>query len=972
MTVERKERTPMTKGTISRRGFMKAAAATGAALTAAGSIPLLETTDRAFAAGSVERVMHKTACHGCTNCCPVRVYTEDGRVVKIEGDPDGPLNKGGVCLKCLSQIQTVYSPRHVLHPMKRVGERGENRWEAISWEEAVDLAGEQIATAVKKYGPYAYWSARGGGGAYIEWETSGLDYTFGGCNSLASGACQCAMPRDFVSTTSVGFNCCVDMDNVDRWVGITDNAELDGTRRDDTERVFVLWGSQPHSSKAAHGGHGLTDARSNLGVKTIVVDPYMTAEATKADVWLPVRPGSDCALMLSWIHHIIENDLYDEQFVKHWTNLPFLINPDTRLAYRAEEVWPDYVNPAADPAGVYDTPAYVCFDAKTNSVQPFPFTAPENCAVDPVIFATATVNGKEAKTAGQIYKEEAEPWTLEAAGETCWLDPERIREAIELYANADFGGLSNGVFSDHQENSSTAPLGALAIDALLGHVESPCSAFQNHGAASRTADRPTQRLGVFSSTFERYGLGWTTGLTKAENDRLLDAIVADWDAKGRDGKEMQRYFFQSRCDTMGANEHKGIHQWQTCAPKELRQAITTGEPYRPRVMYEMSGNKYAVMGPSLEWKKAYDEQDFVIQQYPNMTSFTVQTVDLFLPTTEWLEYDSYEAPGTHFNRHYARCQVTHLGETVNPFVSPYQVAASAVEKLGAENVFDPDAYKVPFFESLEAARAAWAEQMGKGSWQEMLDDIDHRFTEEPIDDYMAYYQYKEPVSDGLPRGFATMSRKVDVYSEAMLRLARTGFPYMYPFDQPACDDYDPICTFKEPTESPVEGQPGYDPEYPLVITTGRLPHFHHGTMRHAPFIREVMPAPELKINPETAAEYGIEHLDWVKITSRRGSSNARAYLTQGIAPGVLITERFWNPECFDETQETITPGIEECGYNIMSADEFQNPCFATNSYRAFTVKIEKTERPERIWIESEQFQPFMPTLSGEPVTEEVF
>ena len=962
----------MTKGTISRRGFMKAAAATGAALTAAGSIPLLETTDQAFAAGSVERVIHKTACHGCTNCCPVRVYTEDGRVVKIEGDPDGPLNKGGVCLKCLSQIQTVYSPRHVLHPMKRVGERGENRWEAISWEEAVDLAGEQIATAVKKYGPYSYWSARGGGGAYIEWETSGLDYTFGGCNSLASGACQCAMPRDFVSTTSVGFNCCVDMDNVDRWVGITDNAELDGTRRDDTERVFVLWGSQPHSSKAAHGGHGLTDARSNLGVKTIVVDPYMTAEATKADVWLPVRPGSDCALMLSWIHHIIENNLYDEAFVKHWTNLPFLINPETRLAYRAEEVWPDYVNPAADAAGVYDTPAYVCFDAKTNSVQPFPFTAPENCAVDPVIFATATVNGKEAKTAGQIYKEEAEPWTLEAAGETCWLDPERIREAVELYAKADFGGLSNGVFSDHQESSSTAPLGALAIDALLGYVESPCSAFQNHGAASRTADRPTQRLGVFSSTFERYGLGWTTGLTKAENDRLLDAIVADWDAKGRDGKEMQRYFFQSRCDTMGANEHKGIHQWQTCAPKELRQAITTGEPYRPRVMYEMSGNKYAVMGPSLEWKKAYDEQDFVIQQYPNMTSFTVQTVDLFLPTTEWLEYDSYEAPGTHFNRHYARCQVTHLGETVNPFVSPYQVAASAVEKLGAENVFDPDAYKVPFFESLEAARAAWAEQMGKGSWQEMLDDIDHRFTEEPMDDYMTYYQYKEPVSDGLPRGFATMSRKVDVYSEAMLRLARTGFPYMYPFDQPACDDYDPICTFKEPTESPVEGQPGYDPEYPLVITTGRLPHFHHGTMRHAPFIREVMPAPELKINPETAAEYGIEHLDWVKITSRRGSSNARAYLTQGIAPGVLITERFWNPECFDETQESITSGIEECGYNIMSADEFQNPCFATNSYRAFTVKIEKTERPERIWIESEQFQPFMPTLSGEPVTEEVF
>ena len=146
--------------------------------------------------------------------------------------------------------------------------------------------------------------------------------------------------------------------------------------------------------------------------------------------------------------------------------------------------------------------------------------------------------------------------------------------------------------------------GRSAIDALLGHVESPAPPSRITAPPAAPPIAPTQRLGVFSSTFERYGLGSTTGLTKAENDRLLDAIVADWDAKGRDGKEMQRYFFQSLLRTpWGANEHKGIHQWQTCAPKELRQAITTGERYRPRVMYEMSGNKYAVMGPSLEWEE---------------------------------------------------------------------------------------------------------------------------------------------------------------------------------------------------------------------------------------------------------------------------------------------------------------------------------------------------------------------------------
>ena len=518
----------MSTTSMTRRSFTKVAAAVGAALAATESVQLLEDADKAFAAQSVERVMHKTACHGCTNCCPVRVYTEDGKVVKIEGDPDGPLNKGGVCLKCLSQIQTLYSPRHVLHPMKRVGERGQNKWEAISWDEALDLAGEQIATAVKKFGPYSYWSARGGGGAYIEWETWGMDYTVGGCNSLASGACQCAMPRDFVSSTSVGFNCCLDMDNVDRFVGIVDNAEIDGKRRDDSERVFVIWGSQPSASKAAHGGHGLADARSNLGVKTVVIDPYMTADAVKADVWLPIRPGSDTALLLAWIRYIIDTKAYDEQFVKYWTNIPCLINPETKLPYRAEEVWPDYVNPAADAAGVYDTPAYVCFDARTNSVQPLPFSAPEASPVDPVPFTMANVNGVEAKTAGQIYWEEADPWTLDAAAKTCWLDADRIKEALDLYISADFGGVSGGVFSDHQECSSTVPLGMLAIDALLGRIETPLSAYQNHGPASLTADRPTARLGEASTSFARYGLGWTTGFTKEENDRKLDKVVEGW------------------------------------------------------------------------------------------------------------------------------------------------------------------------------------------------------------------------------------------------------------------------------------------------------------------------------------------------------------------------------------------------------------------------------------------------------------
>ncbi len=100
----------MTNEAITRRGFMKAAAAATAALGAAAAPVLLDETNQAFADSAPKREMHKTACHGCTNCCPVCVYTEDGVVVKIEGDPDGPLNKGGVCLNVSPRFRRSTAP----------------------------------------------------------------------------------------------------------------------------------------------------------------------------------------------------------------------------------------------------------------------------------------------------------------------------------------------------------------------------------------------------------------------------------------------------------------------------------------------------------------------------------------------------------------------------------------------------------------------------------------------------------------------------------------------------------------------------------------------------------------------------------------------------------------------------------------------------------------------------------------------
>ena len=146
-------------------------------------------------------------------------------------------------------------------------------------------------------------------------------------------------------------------------------------------------------------------------------------------------------------------------------------------------------------------------------------------------------------------------------------------------------------------------------------------------------------------------------------------------------------------------------------------------------------------------------------------------------------------------------------------------------------------------------------------------------------------------------------------------------------------------------------------------------------MRHAAFSRELYPAPDVRINPKSAAELGIEHGEWVKVTSRRGEIAGRAYLTEGVAPGVVWMERFWNPECFDESvpAEKRTAGWREMNVNVLTKNTAPfNEVFGSYTNRGFQVKVEKGEKPENVWIEPKEFQPFMPTLQSEPVTKDVF
>ncbi len=930
--------------TMTRRTFLKVAAVTGAAVAmSAPTVGSLIEADPAFAASPTQKNKVKTTCHGCIQACPCIVTLEDGVAVWLEGDPQAPLNKGSLCLKGLNQLHTVYSPRRVLHPMKLAGPRGSNKWEKISWDEAITLAATQITTTIDKYGPYSFFATVGGGGAYSFMQALTFPSAFGAPTTFEPGCAQCYLPRYAMAQYMYGG------DNQ----SIADNSCVEPWNEyKKATKVLVLWAAQPGVSQTSESGRAIAELRAR-GCKTVVIDPHFSPDAAKADVWLPIRPATDGALALSWFRYIFENTLYDQEFTKYWTNLPFFINPDTKLPYEAKEVWPDYV--AKTPA---NTPVYVCYDNKTKSLKPFAFSLPKKSAVDPEIFATAKINGKQAKTAGQIYKEAADPYTLEKTGEICWLDPKKIEAAIRTYTDTDVAGIANGVALDQTPISSQTPLGLMGLDMIMGYVNKPGVTLTQQGPTSVPKTRPVTFHNCFGGLLSMmWGVGAGVGMSPEENAARIAAFP---------DKATQKWQLKLFEDRLGIRNHKGLFSWNHSHIPSVLDAIRTGKPYKPRVWFDMSGNKLAMLGNAKSWYEVIPEIDFISGQYPMMTSFQVEACDLVFPIQEWLEWAG--VPMAQMNYQFMTTPVIHLGETVSNGLPAQKVLDKAGEIWGKK--MPP--YLIGGEESQEAVNQAAVATFGAKSWDDLLANQDKYVPKVvPDEQYWLYGQHLAIVDDGLPAGFGTESRKCEVYASLLIKMGRTGYPFTYPKELPPSEngDYSPICQHIEPAESPLT-----DTEYPLVLTSGRLPYFHHGTMRHAAFSREICPVPPVNINPKTASKHGIKNDDWVTISSRRGEITSRAYLTEGLNPGVIWMERFWNPEAFDSSQKKIDGGWTQCNVNILTKNTAPfNEVFGSYTNRGFTVKIAKADGPPpNIWTEAKQFEPFMPTLQNEPNTKWVF
>ena len=241
----------------------------------------------------------KSACYSCNSCCEVLVSVDEGtgRILKVEGDPESPVTRGLLCVKGLASRDLVYNPGRLRHPLERVGKRGEGKWKEISWDEALDRVAQPLLSYREKCGvegvAFLQGTIRGWSRVF-----SRLANVFGAVNHGAAGWAQCLWPRLVENTITFGAT-------------YTEVADFENTN------CMLVWGTNPASTWPSFAAR-IMDARER-GAALIVVDPFLSETAAKADIWLQLRPGTDTALALAFLHVILAEGLYDKDFVDNWT-----------------------------------------------------------------------------------------------------------------------------------------------------------------------------------------------------------------------------------------------------------------------------------------------------------------------------------------------------------------------------------------------------------------------------------------------------------------------------------------------------------------------------------------------------------------------------------------------------------------------------------------------------------------------------
>ncbi len=278
--------------TLSRRRFLKISAATVAAASAyEGAHHMIPRAAQQQESG-IRTV--PTFCNICFWQCAGIATVKDGKLWKIEGNPLDPLSHGRLCTRGTGGVAAHNDPDRLRTPLMRVGERGEEKWKAVTWDEALNFMADKMKKIAAEYGPQSMGAfIHGLGGSFFKHTL----HAYGTNNIVAPSGAQCTGPRDTGYTVTYG----TDPGSPER----TDIMNAD---------CIVLIGT--HLGENMHNTQVQEFAEAvGRGASVIVVDPRFSVAASKAKYYLPIKPGTDIALLLAWMNVIVKENLYDKEYV---------------------------------------------------------------------------------------------------------------------------------------------------------------------------------------------------------------------------------------------------------------------------------------------------------------------------------------------------------------------------------------------------------------------------------------------------------------------------------------------------------------------------------------------------------------------------------------------------------------------------------------------------------------------------------
>ncbi len=525
---------------------------------------------------------------GCHGTCGVLAHVRDGKLIKVEGDPDHPWNQGRLCARCLAMTQYVYHPDRLTKPLKRVGKRGEGKWQEISWDEAYDFIEEKMNTIREKHGPESVVFAMGTGRDIGPW-ISMLSYAYGSPNvmfSMSGNACY--SPRIAAVETVLGDYCVPD---ASQWLP----KRYDDPRYKVPECI-IIWGYDiPNTCPDNIFGHWFIDLMKK-GTKIICIDPRLSWFASRSKKWLRLRCGTDGALAMGFLNVLINENLFDRSFVEKWTNAAHLIRIDTGKLLRANELVKDE-----------SQENFIAWDSKNN--KPVVWDSNEvkykNSNVLPALDGRFEVNHIDGNkvlchTTWNAFCDEVNQYPLDRVEEITTVPAKDIADAARFFAKSKPASIQWGLPIDSTPGITPTAQAITALWCITGNLDVPGGNIIARHAFGAVA----------------YALPGVEGVIKLKSKEI---------DKKRIG-----------ADTYGPF-NKFIMRSQT--DKVLDQ-IYSDEPYPIKGMWIQAANIIAgISFQPKKWREAFNKLDFIAVVDTFMTP-TTQLADIVLPAASFLEKES--------------------------------------------------------------------------------------------------------------------------------------------------------------------------------------------------------------------------------------------------------------------------------------------------------------------------------------------